>query len=117
MPIDEKKRLLQTGVFKNESDTILFLLVKLINSKNGPVGSWTLKEDFEKLGILYGTATIGRYLKMLDSKGFTIQKSNQGRILTEGGGSNGCQSLKTALPVPKSRASLLRHLKLINTLT
>lgn len=46
MPIDEKKRLLQTGVFKNESDTILFLLVKLINSKNGPVGSWTLKEDF-----------------------------------------------------------------------
>ena len=85
MPIDEKKRLLQTGVFKNESDTILFLLVKLINSKNGPVGSWTLKEDFEKLGILYGTATIGRYLKMLDSKGFTIQKSNQGRILTEGG--------------------------------
>ena len=68
MIADERKRLLQTGVFKKEIDTVLFLLVKLIGSKEGPAGSWTLKEDFEKIGIVYGSATIGRYLKMLDSR-------------------------------------------------
>ena len=49
MIADERKRLLQTGVFKKEIDTVLFLLVKLIGSKEGPAGSWTLKEDFEKI--------------------------------------------------------------------
>ena len=82
MIADERKRLLQTGVFKKEIDTVLFLLVKLIGSKEGPAGSWTLKEDFEKIGIVYGSATIGRYLKMLDSRGYTVQKGNQGRLLT-----------------------------------
>ncbi len=85
MKADEKKKLLQTGVFKNENDTILFLLVRQIGSKDGPAGSWTLREDMEKIGIVYSIATIGRYLKMLDSKGYTLQKGNQGRLLTDDG--------------------------------
>lgn len=85
METNEKKRLLQTGVFKNENDTVLFLLVKQIGSKDGPAGSWTLREDMEKAGIVYSIATIGRYLKTLDLKGYTFQKGNQGRLLTEDG--------------------------------
>ena len=75
MIADERKRLLQTGVFKKEIDTVLFLLVKLIGSKEGPAGSWTLKEDFEKIGIVYGSATIGRYLKMLERARIRKQSS------------------------------------------
>ena len=83
--MDEKKRLLQTGVFKNESDIVLFLLVRPIGHRTGPVGSWTLKEELDSMGIAYGTATVGRYLKMLDYKGYTIHKGNQGRILSDEG--------------------------------
>lgn len=83
--MDEKKRLLQTGVFKNESDIVLFLLVRQIGHRTGPVGSWTLKEELDSMGIAYGTATVGRYLKMLDYKGYTIHKGNQGRILSDEG--------------------------------
>lgn len=77
--------MLQTGVFKNEKDIILFLLVQQIGDKRNPVGSWTLKDDLEKSGIDYSTATVGRYLKILDLKGYTYQKGNQGRLLTEDG--------------------------------
>ena len=48
--MDEKKRLLQTGVFKNESDIVLFLLVRQIGHRTGPVGSWTLKEELDSMG-------------------------------------------------------------------
>lgn len=82
---DEKKRLLQTGVFKNENDPVLYLLIRQIGSDKIPVGSWTLREELEKMGIVYGTATVGRYLKTLDSRGYTELRGNQGRVLTEKG--------------------------------
>lgn len=82
---DEKKRLMQTGVFRTENDAVAFLMSRIIDNNASPVGAWTLKEELEKYGISYGTATVGRYLKELDSKGMTEQKSNQGRVLTEQG--------------------------------
>ena len=68
-----------------KSDIVLFLLVRQIGHRTGPVGSWTLKEELDSMGIAYGTATVGRYLKMLDYKGYTIHKGNQGRILSDEG--------------------------------
>lgn len=82
---DEKKRLLQTGIFRTQNDLVVYLLAKIIAKNENPVGAWTLKEELEKMGINYGTATVGRYLKVLDYKEYTIQKGNQGRILTEQG--------------------------------
>lgn len=82
---DEKKRLMQTGVFRTENDAVIFLLTRIIENNETPVGAWTLKEELEKYGLNYGTATVGRYLKELDFKGMTEQKSNQGRVLTAQG--------------------------------
>lgn len=85
MNTDERKNLLQTGIFKDEGEIILFLLVRQIEQAKGPVGSWALKEKMDQIGVVYGTATIGRYLKALDIKGYTLPKGNQGRILSEEG--------------------------------
>lgn len=82
---DISKDLMRTGVFKTQEELMGFLLLKKIAHNQGPVGSWTLNELLEKQGISCSTATVGRYLKLLDSKGYAIRKSNQGRILTEEG--------------------------------
>lgn len=82
---DAKKRLMQTGLFRTENDAVTFLIASIIEDSASPIGAWTLKEKLKKYGIDYGTATVGRYLKELDSQGLTEQKSNQGRILTEPG--------------------------------
>lgn len=81
--MDERKELMQIGVFKTFGDTIMYLLIKIISSKDSSIGSWALKADLDERGVYCSTATIGRYLKMLDSNGFTVRKSNQGRLLTE----------------------------------
>lgn len=83
--IDKRKSLMQTGVFKTQKDIIIYLLARLIKENEGPVGSWTLKANLDEMGIECSTATVGRYLKNLDSKGYTLQRSNQGRILTPTG--------------------------------
>lgn len=82
---DAKKRLMQTGLFRTENDAVTFLIASIIEDSASPIGAWTLKEKLKECGIDYGTATVGRYLKELDSQGLTEQKSNQGRILTERG--------------------------------
>lgn len=83
--MDERKKLMQLGVFKNQADSIMYLIARSIAQSDGPVGSWSLKIELDANGVECSTATIGRYLKMLDVKGFTIQKSNQGRVLTPSG--------------------------------
>ena len=85
MITDGKKGLLQTGVFKNESEIVLFLLTREMSQAKGPMGSGILKEKMDQIGIEYGTATIGRYLRSMDLKGYTLSKGNQGRVLTEEG--------------------------------
>lgn len=82
---ETEKKLMRTGIFKNRVDMALFLLAKNIGKQNEPVGSWALKADFDNQGFIYSTATIGRYLKMLDSKEYTRLCGNQGRVLTPGG--------------------------------
>lgn len=83
--VDKKRQIMKTGVFRTENDAVLFLIAKMINDHQTPMGAWALKAELEKYGINYGTATVGRYLKELDSRGIAEQKSNQGRILTEKG--------------------------------
>ena len=73
---DISKDLMRTGVFKTQEELMGFLLLKKIAHNQGPVGSWTLNELLEKQGISCSTATVGRYLKLLDSKGYAIRKSN-----------------------------------------
>lgn len=80
--MDEKQRVMKTGVFPTENDASIFLIAQIINRVGAPVGAWSLKDELEKVGIYCGTATVGRYLKELDHKGITVQKSNQGCILT-----------------------------------
>lgn len=62
-----------------------YFLLKFINESKQPVGSWMLKAQMDSLGIKCSTATIGRYLKMLDCDELTIPCGNQGRILSEKG--------------------------------
>lgn len=82
---DARKSLMRTGVFKTQADAMVYLLAHSIAQKDGPAGSWSLKADLDSYGVECGTATIGRYLKLLDSKGYTLQRSNQGRVLTPAG--------------------------------
>ncbi|WHH61238.1 FCD domain-containing protein [Petroclostridium sp. X23] len=82
---NKKNRMMQTGVFKTQSDMLTYLLAKSISQKEKPVGSWALKAELDTCGIDCSTATIGRYLKLLDTKEYTLLCSNQGRVLTPGG--------------------------------
>ena len=81
----DEKVLMQTGVFSNRMEMLNYLLLKAVYEKNTPVGSWILREEISNYGIDLSTATIGRYLKELDYKGFTLLEGNQGRILTQDG--------------------------------
>ena len=76
---------MQTGVFKTRADLMMYLIARSIAQTDGPVGSWSLKNDLDSCGVECSTATIGRYLKLLDSKDYTQQRSNQGRVLTPAG--------------------------------
>ena len=40
---DEKKRLMQTGVFRTQNDVVTYLLARMIGKSESPVGAWTLK--------------------------------------------------------------------------
>ena len=82
---DTQKKIMQLGVFKTQTDVMMYLIAHSMSRKNEPVGSWSLKLDFDEHGIDSSTATIGRYLKMMDAKGYTVQRSNRGRILTPAG--------------------------------
>ena len=86
MLYDAPESTLRTGsIFKNDSEYISYLLMKYIQEDGAPVGAWTLREKLLAHGIDRGTATIGRYLKSLDSQDYTITQGNQGRLLTPRG--------------------------------
>lgn len=82
MFFDNEKKLMRTGLFSSRVEMLFYLLLHFIADKAEPVGAWGLREDLLDLGITCSTATIGRYLKEMDYKEYTIQQSNQGRILT-----------------------------------
>lgn len=76
------QELMRSGVFKNRSDMVHYLLMRTIRDNGEAIGSWTLKAELEGVGLDCSTATIGRHLKDMDSREFTVRKSNQGRVLT-----------------------------------
>jgi GntR family L-lactate dehydrogenase operon transcriptional regulator len=61
------------------------LILKYLLKKNGPVGSWVLKVMLELKNVIVSTATIGRFLKNLDAKGYTDLVGAQGRVITSQG--------------------------------
>lgn len=73
------------GFFKSQEEMMFFLLLSEIQKQKEPLGSWSLNALLAKQGVCVSTATIGRYLKVMDSDGLSIRKSNQGRIITEKG--------------------------------
>lgn len=79
---DFEKEIMSTGIFKTNSDILMYLLMKCIGAHTGPVGSWVLQAETNARGIQCSTATIGRHLKMLDSAGYTQLHGNQGRTLS-----------------------------------
>lgn len=85
MFFDNEKKLMRTGLFSSRVNMISYLLMRFMADKSEPVGSWGLREELLDFGIDCSTATVGRYLKELDYKEYTIQQSNQGRILTPAG--------------------------------
>jgi DNA-binding FadR family transcriptional regulator len=78
----DSKSLMRTGIFKNQGSIVTYLLLKSIEENNEPLGSWALKASLGTYQLNCSTATIGRYLKDLDSQEFTVRRSNQGRVLT-----------------------------------
>lgn len=73
------------GAFQSHEEMVCYFLLKEIQEYAGPVGAWTLKELLDNKGQHYSSATIGRYLKMLDNNAFTVRESNKGRVVTEKG--------------------------------
>lgn len=80
-----EKSLLQTGLFKARNSVLSYLLLKMIDEKGEPVGAWQLQEDLLKCNIKCSTASVGRLLRNLDYKEYTIRRSNLGRVLTPSG--------------------------------
>ncbi len=71
--------------FTTKEEAVQYLLLKHLLNTDEPVGSWVLKVMLELKGIEVGTATVGRYLKNLDSKNYTKLVGTQGRIITSKG--------------------------------
>lgn len=66
-------------------DQTEYMILSLIDKSPKPIGSWTLKELVQLNGQAASTATIGRWLKEMDSQGLTKKSSNKGRVLTDKG--------------------------------
>ena len=60
--------------FSARGDLLEYIIMDIILQYNDVVGSWTLKNELDILEIHIGTATIGRVLKILDNKGFTVDE-------------------------------------------
>jgi GntR family transcriptional regulator, transcriptional repressor for pyruvate dehydrogenase complex len=75
----------EVSQFFSKTETIDYLILKYLLKTNEPIGSWVLKSMLEVKNISFSTATIGRCLKSLDSKGYTDLIGSQGRVITERG--------------------------------
>ena len=77
--------LMENGCFKSKLELYEYMIMKIINDNDGPIGAWELKSTLNNYGAKLSTASIGRYLKEMDSKGTAELASNKGRILTDKG--------------------------------
>jgi hypothetical protein len=82
---ESEKILKSTGLFSNNTDVTIYLLMKMISESAVPMGAWVLNEQLLNNGVKSSVATVGRYLKMLDYRNHTIRKGFEGRILTPEG--------------------------------
>ena len=85
MSLPSEKQLIQSGLFPNRTAVVLYMILRLVAGSNEPMGCGVLREKLLPAGVNCSTATIGRYLKELDYREYTIQQSNMGRIITPGG--------------------------------
>ena len=79
------KEINESGIFKNNSEKIEYLILKYINESLTPVGSWILTDYLCQNGINTSLSTVGRILKKLDRKMFTYMSEGRGRLITEKG--------------------------------
>lgn len=75
----------ELNVFSSKTEITNYLLLKCMVKMNEPVGSWVLKSMLDQKNINVSTATIGRFLKSLDAKGYTELIESKGRIITTKG--------------------------------
>jgi GntR family transcriptional regulator, transcriptional repressor for pyruvate dehydrogenase complex len=68
-----------------QGEMINYLILKYLLKTNEPVGSWVLKSMIDSKNVDVSTATIGRFLKSMDAKGYTKHIGSQGRVITTGG--------------------------------
>lgn len=87
MYIVNKKYLLCKRGFKmlNEKHRISFLILKIINHSEVPVGSGYIRHNLKMQGIDISEATVGRMLRQLDIKNYTEKIGFKGRTLTSVG--------------------------------
>lgn len=71
--------------FQSKAELYEYIIMYIIGENDGPIGSWALKSALNEYEAELSTASIGRYLKEMDSKGITETVSNKGRVLTEKG--------------------------------
>lgn len=81
------KKLLKTGVFKDQSEIIDYIILTTLKQKDEPLGCWALQTSLMDYKIEKSTASIGRQLQMLDTKAYTVRYKNKGRIITPAGNS------------------------------
>ena len=67
---------------KTNLDERDLLVLECIRDAGAPVGSWSLVEEMEKRDCKMSSASIGRILYRLESRGFVESQTNKGRILT-----------------------------------
>ena len=76
---DGGTQIMDMGLQQSHEEMICYWLLKEIQDYDGAVGAWTLKELLDNKGKHFSSATIGRYLKMMDGNAFTVRESNKGR--------------------------------------
>ncbi|MRX72822.1 FCD domain-containing protein [Bacillus lacus] len=71
--------------FNSKSEHRVYAVLRVLADEDAPLGSWILKEKLEHFGIQISIASIGRFLKELDAKEYTVLIGNQGRKISEKG--------------------------------
>lgn len=76
---------MKQSYFKNENDYRDYVILRIVADSKNPLGSWNLKEKLAEYDIEVSVASIGRFLKILDQRGYTELYKNQGRVISEAG--------------------------------
>jgi DNA-binding FadR family transcriptional regulator len=71
--------------FKDVASHRDYVILRILADSADPLGSWILKEKLNKYEIEASIASIGRFLKDLDQKGYTELIKNQGRKISAKG--------------------------------